>query len=156
MTSAAAFWSGVAALPNGNPSSTRVKDRGRVAAVQPKPNNGFMKSVLPLDTLTTPSPPRATASKPHFTQASPASPAAGIISNALAKPVLSSSASLAKSSKLARQHPRMIIKPSAAPQPVPFRVTEYAKPLPPAARSDMTPLGRERLRELISRYQNLV
>jgi len=134
----------MAASPNKDP--TQVKDRSGNFPVQPKPNGGFTRSVLPLDTLITPSPSsRVAARKPNLAKCDPGTPAAGIINNTIAKPVISSSASLAKSSNLvAQRHPA---NSETAGKP------KYTKP---STRPDLTPLGRGRLQELISRYQNLV
>ena len=148
VTSAAAFWSAVATSPSGDPSSTQMQ---KVPA-QPKPIDGFTRSVLPLDTLITSSPPRITPRKPHFAIFTPGTPAAGIINNTLAKPVILSPASLAKPSDLVAQLPRPTTKPPVALFPVADK-PKHAKPFP-VVRSDMMPLGRERLQELISRYQN--
>jgi len=129
----------MATSPNKDP--TRAENHGGKFPVQPKPNGGFTRSVLPLDTLTAPSPPRVAPRKPHLGKCEPGTPAAGIINNTLAKPVISSSASLAKSSNLVARRPPTTSGTAGKP-----------KYTTPSARPGVTPLGRERLQELISRY----
>lgn len=186
VASAAAFWSAVSSppapsadnklnhvLPPGQPKDRSTPIDGKDAKI-PQANTGFRKSILPLDTLVSPSPPRRPiqSSAPHFANVTFGVPAAGLINGTVAKPVLSSSASLAKHSKLeigrsfdaaSRNFAGAKLKavtsppsPSSIPTSISNPPSSQATDGQGLKRRDITPVGRDRLRELISRYQNPV
>lgn len=185
VASVAAYWTSVSSpppsSPTGNsplgkkelpqPNSGQAPPTSSVRFKPPRPSNGFTKSVLPLDTLVQihhPTPRHAVPPPlPFLTKQNSKSLAETLLNETIAKPVLSSTASLARSSGpqagLAR---RIALFDNGGYAYPPAGMPRRPLPQPGAnanviagadiGRDGGTPVGRDRLRELISRYQGVV
>ena len=146
VSSAAAFWSNMSPITEA-PSKSGPSSKAPRPLV-PRKSIGFTKTVLPLDTIKIK--PRSPAPKtPSFQQRSAARalPVQEGINRTIPRPIFSSSASLARDSNLHRISPVAVVPAFSSANP------PSESPNGPIAAPRAIGLGRDRLRELISKYQ---